>query len=430
MDFPLEKVCVMPKNIRIMVVTPMYGGSLPISHYCAEALEKLGYSVRIFDAAALYPGYAGIRELDLAPSRAASLQKSFLKFVSQAIWAQAEEQRPRLVLALAQAPVDKTLLLKLKRAGAITAMWFVEDYKVFNYWKWMAPLFDAFATIQKEPFLSTLKDIGQEHAFYLPLAASPDFHKPLKLTPKERAEYGSEISFLGAGYPNRRLAFRGLADRDFKIWGSDWDGETELAKNIQRGGARISADESVKIYNAAKININLHSSLNPATLVSEGDFVNPRTFELGAMGAFQLTDRRALASELFEPDELAVFDNMDEFYQKLDYFLAHPEKREEYAAKTRARVLASHTYEKRMETLLDYLRENFPDIDREEPEDESLKNLPPELAEKLGELTAKLGLASNAPFEDIVARLRRERGALSDIETAILFLDEWRKQYS
>ena len=83
-----------------------------------------------------------------------------------------------------------------------------------------------------------------------------------------------------------------------------------------------------------------------------------------------------------------------------------------------------------METLLDFLRENFPDFDREEPEDEKLKELPPELAEKIGELTAKLGLAPDARFEDIVARLRREQGALSDIETAILFIDEWRKQYS
>ena len=159
-------------------------------------------------------------------------------------------------------------------------MWFVEDHEVFDYWKAYAPLYDVFAVIQKEPFLSMLSGIGQGNALYLPLAAQPDFHKPLELTEQEKREYGADIGFLGAGYPNRRLAFRQLVGRDFKIWGSDWDGESLLAPHVQRGSARIDADESVKIYNATRVNLNLHSSLGTAELVSKGDFVNPRTFEL------------------------------------------------------------------------------------------------------------------------------------------------------
>ncbi len=420
----------MNNKLRILVVLPMYGGSLPIGEYCAKALSRLGHSVRVFSAQNLYPGYLGIRKLDIAPARAREVEHSFLKFVNQAIWAQIQEQKPSLVLALAQAPIDALTLRKLKREGVASVMWFVEDYKVFNYWKTLAPLYDAFAVIQKQPFLDMLKDIGQERALYLPLAALPEFHKPLKLNPAELKEYGSELSFLGAGYPNRRLAFRGLADRDFKIWGNDWDNETALAKNIQRGGARISAEESVKIYNAAGININLHSSLDASSIAGGGDFVNPRTFELAAIGAFQLTDRRSLTDELFADDELALFDSMDEFYQKLDYFSAHPEKRAEYAAKGRERVLKSHTYELRMETLLDYLRKNIPGFGKELVADNLPEDLPPELAEKIRGLASDLGLAPDARFEDIVAALRREQGELTELETAILFLDEWRKQYS
>ena len=63
----------------------------------------------------------------------------------------------------------------------------------------------------------------------------------------------------------------------------------------------------MKIYNASKININLHSSLQTTDLVSRGDFVNPRTFELAAAGAFQLVDERSLLGELFGADELATF---------------------------------------------------------------------------------------------------------------------------
>lgn len=412
-------------GLRILVVLPIYGGSLPIGRYCAHALRDLGHSVRVFDVSRLYPAYLAVRDLDVRPSGQVTLVKSFLRFVSQAAWIQAEEQKPQIVLALAQAPLDRHVLMRMRQAGMRTVMWFVEDRQVLTYWQSVAPEYDAFAVIQKEPFLSELAKIGQKHAFYLPLAALPDFHRPLALASHEKKEYGSAISFLGAGYPNRRIAFRPLAERDFKIWGSDWDGEAVLAANIQRNGARIDEEESVKIYNSAEINLNLHSSLQTDSLVSGGDFVNPRTFELAAMGAFQLVDERALMRELFEPDELATFKTEKELYEKIDYFLAHPEERAAYANRARERALRDHTYQQRMQTLVDYMERNFGPW----PEETPGPDLEPELAEKVSKLAVRLGLAPDASFEDVVARLRRQSGKLDELETAILFLDEWRKQY-
>lgn len=415
--------------LRILVVLPMYGGSLPIGRYCARALTDLGHTVRVFEAPALYPAFTGLGKLDLTPARKGPLEAAFLQVVAQAIWAQAEELAPQLVLALAQAPMSRNLLQRFRRAGVRTAMWFVEDHRLFTYWQSYAPLYDFFAVIQKEPFLSELAAIGQPHALYLPLAALPEFHKPLELSPAELREYGSDIAFLGAGYPNRRVAFRPLAGRDFKIWGSDWEDEPLLARNIQRGGARIGEEESVKIYNAAKVNLNLHSSVSAKELVSHGDFVNPRTFELAAMGAFQLVDRRALMDGLFAPDELATFESPEEFYQKIDYFLAHPEERQAFARRARERVLAEHTYERRMQTLLTAMEKELGPWRGEEREGAEAPALDASLREELARLTASLGLPPHAPFEDVMDRLRRRTGPLSPAETALLFLDEWRKQY-
>ncbi|MBD5626518.1 MAG: glycosyltransferase [Desulfovibrio sp.] len=415
--------------LRILVVLPMYGGSLPIGRYCARALTDLGHTVRVFEAPALYPAFTGLDKLDLTPARKGPLEAAFLQVVAQAIWAEAEELAPQLVLALAQAPMSRNLLQRFRRAGVRTAMWFVEDYRLFTYWQAYAPLYDFFAVIQKEPFLSELAAIGQPHALYLPLAALPEFHKPLALSAAEQREYGSDIAFLGAGYPNRRLAFRPLAGRDFKIWGSDWEGENLLARNIQRGGSRIGEEESVKIYNAAKVNLNLHSSVSAKDLVSHGDFVNPRTFELAAMGAFQLVDRRTLMDGLFGPDELATFESPEEFYQKIDYFLAHPEEREAYARRARERVLAEHTYERRMQTLLSAMEKELGPWRTEPREGAQAPELEAALREELARLTASLGLPPHAPFEDVMDRLRRRTGPLSATETALLFLDEWRRQY-
>ena len=286
-----------------------------------------------------------------------------------------------------------------------------------------------FAVIQKEPFLAELAAMGQPHALYLPLAALPEFHRPLALSPDEQREYGSDIAFLGAGYPNRRVAFRPLAGRDFKIWGSDWEGEALLAGNIQRQGQRISEEESVRIYNAARVNLNLHSSVSAEALVSHGDFVNPRTFELAAMGAFQLVDRRSLMDDLFAPDELATFDTPEEFYRKIDYFLAHPQEREAYARRARERALAEHTYQQRMTTLLEAMASQLGPWPDEQREDEATPALDAPLREELARLTAGLGLPPHAAFADVMDRLRRRTGPLNEAETSLLFLDEWRKQY-
>ncbi|MGE9986044.1 CgeB family protein [Desulfovibrio sp. SGI.169] len=416
--------------LRILVILPMYGGSLPIGRYCAAALRSLGHTARLFEAPMLYPAFTGLKGLGLTPAQTAPLENSFFQVVSQAIWAQVQSLEPHLVLALAQAPASRTLLQRLRRAGVRTAMWFVEDYRVFSYWRSYAPLYDVFAVIQKEPFLSELAQIRQPRALYLPLAALPEFHKPLKLSQAEQKEYGSDIAFLGAGYPNRRQAFRPLAGRNFKIWGSDWEGESLLSANIQRQGARISEEESVKVYNAAQVNLNLHSSLQGGDPVSHGDFVNPRTFELAAMGAFQLVDQRSLLGELFTPDELATFTSMNECYARIDYFLAHPEERAAYARRARERTLRDHTYELRMTALLEYLEAELGSWPRR---DEAVRDAPPELdpqlLEELAQLTRRLGLGPHASFDDVLARLREQSGALNELETSLLFLDEWRGQY-
>lgn len=433
----------------------MYGGSLPVGRYCVRALEQMGHSVRAFEAPLMFSAFTGLQALGLPPTQTAQLENAFLQVVGQAVWAQVQTQEPHLVLAMAQAPMGRGLLQRLRRAGVRTAMWFVEDHNVFQYWRAYAPLYDVFAIIQKQPFMDLLAAAGQKNFLYLPLAAQPDFHVPTDLTPEERREYGADLGFLGAGYPNRRLAFRPLAGRDLKIWGSDWDGEGLLAAHVQRGGARIGEEESVKIYNATRVNLNLHSSLQTTELVSRGDFVNPRTFELAAMNAFQLLDERSLLPELFAPDELATFASIEEFYAKIDYFLAHPDERAAYTARARARVLRDHTYSHRMQTLLDFVGERLGPWSQEARPD------PPEIAagQGAGHATAascspgsatppeqagtsgadmaaainrtveKLGLGPHADFDHVVAALRTRTGALDETEACLLFLDEWRKQY-
>ena len=416
----------MSDSRRILIVLPMYGGSLPVGRYCGNALRALGHVVEYFEAPAFYGAFAALKTLRVGTDRLDFLENSFLQTVSQAVLAKVEVFTPDLVLALAQAPLSRQALKRLRRDGVPTAMWFVEDSQVFPYWKAFAPLYDLFAVIQKGDFPEELAAIGQANSIYLPLAADPSIHRPLDLSPIDRRKYGSELSFVGAGYPNRRLAFRQLTGFDLRIWGNDWDEEVTLAPFMQRAGARIETEEVVRIFNASAININLHSSVRPGVLVGDGDFVNPRTFELAACGAFQLVDRRALLHELFADGELALFSDMTELLELIQYYRFRPEERDAIAARGRSRVLAEHTYEHRMQALLQHAADLMP----AKTAQGWLADVPLELRQEMTALLAKLNLPESVSFDDLVWSVRAQQGQLDRLETAILFLDEWRKQYA
>ncbi|MGE4299896.1 MAG: glycosyltransferase [Desulfovibrionaceae bacterium] len=418
-------------TLRVLVVLPMYGGSLPIGRYCAQALREAGHTVEVFEAPAFHSAFMALRDLRVTGDRLEYLDNTFAQFLSQAVLAKAETFEPDLVLALAQAPLSRQALKRLRRDNVATAMWFVEDFRLFTYWRSFAPYYDFFAVIQREPFLSELAAIGVDNALYLPMAALPSFHKPLELSPVDRRKYGADVSFLGAGYANRRVAFRKLLHLDFKLWGNDWDGEHALHKVLQLGGARVSSEDMVKIFNATKINLNLHSSVRADQLVSHGDFVNPRTFELAACGAFQLVDERALLPGLFQPGELATFASMDDLLEKLHHYLNHPDEREALARAARERVLADHTYAARMDALMAFIASRRPGWPVSRAREAALPaGFPEELTHEMHAMLEGLGVPGDAAFSDVVWALRQRQGTLSDLETAILFLDEWRKQYT
>ena len=170
-----------------------------------SAFREDGHLVEVFEAPEFYSAYDSLKKLKVTTDRLDYLQNSFLNVVSQSVLAKVETFEPDLVLSMAQAPLNHQALRRLRRDGVTTAMWFVEDHRLFTYWKSFAPFYDVFAVIQKGEFFEELNAIGQPNALYLPLAAQPDFHKPVDLTPIEQRKFGSTVSFMGAGYPIAEL---------------------------------------------------------------------------------------------------------------------------------------------------------------------------------------------------------------------------------
>jgi len=347
------------KKPKIMLISPIYGGSETTYRYVKETIEKTGATVVPFDATFFAPAFFKIKEFAGTDIHASQLNTLFTNMLGEASLAFADKEQPDLIFAMAQAPIDVAVLPRMRELKVPLAFWFVEDFRTLKYWDRVAPLYDYFFTIQRGEFFEKLAMAGAKNVAYIPQATSPAHHKPLALTAEEKKKYGSDISFMGAGYKNRKEFFKGLLDYDFKIWGTEWDLQTNLGELVQNRNERMKPEEYIKIFLASKININLHSSNLLAGIDPVGDFLNPRIFEIAACGAFQITDSRAELPALLEVGkEIETFSSLSELREKIDYYLTHEKERERIAKAGMRKVLAEHTFDNRIEDMLRIIIEN------------------------------------------------------------------------
>ena len=419
-------------SLKILVVTPIYGGSLPIAKNCYHALKNAGHDVQLWDASIYEQPFRNALELNLEDRNRIVLYDLFLHLMSEVIIAVCSDFRPDLVLALAQSPISIEALKRLRQNNITSAFWFVEDYQYMDYWKKYAPHYDFYFAIQDGAFFRELEKIGVRNYHYLPMAANPQIHCPLDLSRQDSREFGSDISFMGAGYYNREKMFHGLLDYDFKIWGNEWNDLSHVWKHVQREGQRLSTADTVKVFNATGININLHSSVCHEGVDPFGDFVNPRTFEIASCGAFQLADCRANLERHFSPEtEIICYKNLEDLRGKIDFYLKRPELRRRIASGARQRVLNEHTYEHRMRELLCFIKERKPECFYSRPDsapvvqdiDSFCKTYP----EAAGVVQAAAGREGRTDINQIAAAILSGSGSLSYHDAAFLMIKEFQE---
>lgn len=375
---PPAAAAVRPDRPRVLVAGPVYGGSLEMAGWCAQALTQLGCEVRQPPLEAVEPLYHLLRSSSLPAGRTAPAIDGMLQFLGRAVLALAEEFEPHLVLALAQAPLEPRVIRELRSRGAVTAFWFVEDFRVRPYFRQVASAYDHFFHIQGQAMARELEALGARH-HHLPLAALPSLHRPLSLNREEQTRWGATVGFLGQGYPNRVRTFSRLVGRfpGLRLWGTGWPDQGPLAGCVAEEGLRISAPDVVRIYNACDLVVNLHTA--PPEGEGPLDYLNPRAFEVAACGGFQLTDRSQGVENLFSPGrELALFSHEEELAGLIEHYLARPQERAAMAQAARRRVLAGHTYYHRMETVLAACLGAAPE--REEKREEAVDTLMKRLA--------------------------------------------------
>jgi spore maturation protein CgeB len=420
-------------RLHVAVVGPIYGGSLPIARYVVAALEALGHRVSWIDHSLHRSSYDALGTYRDARHRH-MMQGRFAEVLSLSTITHLSEDPPDLVLAIAQAPLTLAVLEHLRKKKFLTAMWFVENYRHLTYWQQLAAGYDYWFVIQQAECQEALKRAGARYVGYLPMAADPAVHKPLALSDVERTEYGADLAFVGAGYPNRRTLLPRWLSKEwtFKLWGNEWEGAAELAPVLQRGGARIDTEACMKVFNASAINLNLHSCAGEA-LDPQADFVNPRTFELAACGAFQLTDDRSLLPDLFTEEEVVRFQRVEEVPALIRRWLDDTSGRRTIAEAARQRVLRQHTYEHRMKELLAAIGLQQPDRTGSILRGERNAGALAARAESTPELSAMLRQfppGQRVELKDVAANIRANGAGrtLKREELLILLLDSYRTE--
>lgn len=414
------------KRLKVVVPSPLYGGSLPVAYHAADAMCELGHDVHLLSFDQHYGLYqqCGESARDIESRRI--MQGTLAILLADLAAETAITSGADLVWYTAQSPVSVKSLRLLRSEGIKTAFWFVEDVRRFDYWKHLVQEFDIVFAIQTGEAQEAMAKAGAQRVEYLPSAANPKLHHALQLSIDETGRYGSAVSFVGAGYPNRVRLFEQLKTDDLKIWGNDWPDSWKA--RLQESGRRVTPEETCLIYNASQINLNIHSSVQ-GSLLEAGDFVNPRTFEIAACGAFQIVNVQMPLSNVFELDnEMSTVRTVKELEDLIQYYLLHPEERNRIATAAQRRVLTEHTYAHRMRHALKCLGLT---------KDAAQKKLAlPTIADlktaAWGDTGMQMFLSqfpenSPARLEELVARIPAGKRDLTRAELLILLMKEFRQ---
>ena len=417
---------------NIVVLGPLQGGTLPITGYTTRALQSLGQRVREIDMSPFNSGYMAISEILKEPQRAQVMHNNYIECMSQAVLESVIEKKTDILICMAQAPITARVLAECRARGIITVLWFMEDFLRFTYWREMSKFYDFVFTMQKGECIDSIKQAGAGEVHYLAAACDPVIHHPQTLTPAEKEEWGSPISFVGAGYHNRQQVFASFAEMPFKLWGTEWPGCKPFDRMLQKGGKRLNPDEYTKIFCGTDININLHSSRERDGVDPFGDFVNPRTFELASCEAFQLVDERSLLSEVFEAGkEVITFSDPADLKEKIKYYSTRPEERARIAKNSRARALKEHTYGHRLQSMLSVIYSSKYEHLKSRSDSHPWKKMlertkdKPELHQRCQNAFAR---GEEPKLDGLVIDILVGNGKLTETEQKLLFLHHVSKQ--
>lgn len=269
------------------------------------------------------------------------------------------QTQPDLVLVLLGDQTPCGQIQAIRKMGIKTAVWFTDDPYYTDVTTQYAQYYDFIFTNELS-CVSLYKMFGCKQVHYLPFAANTNIFYPNYVD----TTYARDICFIGTAWNNRISFFDSIAkylsNMNIIIIGPLWNKLSHyslLSNKIVPTG--IASTAVANFFNGAKIVINLHRSHDDKTLFKKNTrnlnaySINPRTFEISACGAFQLTDLRQDLSSYYTPGyEIVTYTSPNELIEKIHYYLQHEDERYEIALRGFQKTMREHTFRKRMLKML------------------------------------------------------------------------------
>ncbi|CAM4274789.1 glycosyltransferase [Paenibacillus alkaliterrae] len=267
--------------------------------------------------------------------------------------------RPDLVIVLDGMNLSVERINSLRQMGIPAAIWLTDDPYYTDITIKIAPHYDYIFTLERN-CLSLYQELGCNQVHYLPFAAQSSIFRPKPVSISMR----KDISFIGSAYWNRIAVFDRLAPylsgKNVSISGIWWERlqNYKLIASKVSPGTWLNPEETSKVYNGAKIVINLHRAYDDEAYNSNSRRIqafspNPRTFEISGCGVLQITDVRDDLGQFYKPGiEVVTYTTPEELREKMEYYLQHEEERRFIALRGLYRTMRDHTYVNRMAQLL------------------------------------------------------------------------------
>jgi len=335
--------------MKILIVRSWGKTGYELAGYCKKAFTEIGHCADLFT-------YNDER----ISSRLPFLKNIERTLVEKTLIKKISDFRPQLVLVIKGDRIPLEIIREIKGKFKIpVANYWIDDPDSIDVSRKISPNYDYFFTNDPDA-VQVHKESGCPHVRFLSFGFLSDLHKKIQLSEEEYKEYESEICFAGSVSEGRIKVLEELSNFNLKIWSPRYVYSFEESFRIKKNKLSSSSplyskftdravwnEELVKVYNASKIVLNIHS---PQTVPIMRDF------EVTGCGAFLMTDHARSLETMFSPgEEIICYKNIEELKDMVRFYLSHPGEREEIARKGNLRAKRNHTYARRMEELISFI---------------------------------------------------------------------------
>ena len=332
--------------MKILIIRPWGKTAFELGGYCKNAFTEMGHDADLFT-------YNDER----ISSRLPFLRKIERAIVGKDLIKKISDFRPQFILVIKGDRIPLEIIREIKEKFKLpVANYWIDDPDSIDVSRKISPTYDYFFTSDPDA-VQVHKESGCPHVRFLSFGCVSDFHKKIQLSEEEHKKYGSDVCFAGTVSEGRIKVLEELSDFNLKVWSprSVYSFEEKSRIKISKLSSSSSLyskftdravwnEELVKVYNASKIVLNIHS---PQTVPIMRDF------EVTGCGAFLMTDHARSLETMFNlGEEIICYKNIEELKDLVKFYLSHTQEREEIARKGNLRAHQDHTYSRRMEELI------------------------------------------------------------------------------